>query len=228
MKCFSFHYGDKKDDPKSMKSISGLSNCSAYGEGDLRRSDSEFNSQNVSDNSTDSLRRTSFPSLSQRNQSFIVMSKSQFYLSECTQAAEKSTMCFKLGAALVKGGKIISTGYNHHRTHYDSAKVDRLRHRKPTSMHAEMHAIFSFTGLSPSFKKQVQGFERRVPQRATGPPIPEYGPPIPKGCTSSEWRLSEEWCNEDSSEVEGVKETYEERKQRSPSQISWGYSQLVI
>lgn len=33
---------------------------------------------------------------------------------------------------------------------------------KPVSMHAEMHAIFSLTGMSPSFKTQVQGMERRV------------------------------------------------------------------
>ena len=44
------------------------------------------------------------------------MNKSQFYLQQCSAAADKSTMCFNLGAILVKGGKIISTGYNHHRS----------------------------------------------------------------------------------------------------------------
>ena len=48
-------------------------------------------------------------------------------------------MLFKLGAVLVKGGKVISTGYNHHRTHYDGNDVKR----KPVSMHAEMHTIFN-------------------------------------------------------------------------------------
>ena len=48
-------------------------------------------------------------------------------------------MLFKLGAVLVKGGKVISTGHNHHRTHYDGNDVKR----KPVSMHAEMHAIFN-------------------------------------------------------------------------------------
>lgn len=43
------------------------------------------------------------------------MNKSQFYLQQCSDAASKSPMCFTLGAVLVKGGKIISTGYNHHR-----------------------------------------------------------------------------------------------------------------
>jgi tRNA(Arg) A34 adenosine deaminase TadA len=48
-------------------------------------------------------------------------------------------MLFKLGAVLVKGGKVISTGHNHHRTHYDGNDAKR----KPVSMHAEMHAIFN-------------------------------------------------------------------------------------
>ena len=43
-------------------------------------------------------------------------------------------------------------------------------------MHAEMHAIFSLTGMSPSFKTQVQGVERRV---SPGKPQPQY--PTPKG-----------------------------------------------
>ena len=93
------------------------------------------------------------------------MNKTQFYLSECREAASKSPMCFKLGAVLVKGGKVISTGYNHHRTHYDGADVQRRGHRKPVSMHAEMHAIINITGMSPSFRKQVQGVERRFSRR---------------------------------------------------------------
>ena len=93
------------------------------------------------------------------------MNKSQFYLSQCADAAAKSTMCFNLGAVLVKGGKIISAGYNHHRPHYDGSEVSRHGHRKPVSMHAEMHAIFNATGMSPAFKTQSQAIERRVPQR---------------------------------------------------------------
>ena len=91
------------------------------------------------------------------------MNKSQFYLSECAEVAAKSPMCFKLGAIVVKGGKVVETGYNHHRTHYDGAEVKKHGHRKPVSMHAEMHAIFNATGMTPSFKTQVQGMERRVP-----------------------------------------------------------------
>ncbi|KAI0659545.1 hypothetical protein C8Q70DRAFT_1066160 [Cubamyces menziesii] len=88
------------------------------------------------------------------------MNKTQFYLSQCAEAASKSPMCFTLGAVMVKGGKVISSGYNHHRPHYDGAEVRTHGHRKPVSMHAEMHAIFSLTGMSPSFKTQVQGMER--------------------------------------------------------------------
>jgi len=88
------------------------------------------------------------------------MSKSQFYLSQCAEAASKSPMCFSLGAILVKGGKVISSGFNHHRTHYDGGEASRRGsgpgHRKPVSMHAEMHAIFNATdGWSPAFKHQV-------------------------------------------------------------------------
>ena len=67
---------------------------------------------------------------------------------------QKSPIHFTLGAVLVKGGKVISSGYNHHRPHYDGAEVRTRRHHKPVSMYAEMHAIFNLTGMSPSFRKQ--------------------------------------------------------------------------
>ena len=82
------------------------------------------------------------------------MNKTQFYLSQCADAASKSPMSFTLGAVLVKGGKVISSGYNHHRPHYDGLQVRTHGHRKPVSMHAEMHAIYALTGMSPSFRKQ--------------------------------------------------------------------------
>jgi hypothetical protein len=106
------------------------------------------------------------------------MSKTQFYLSQCADAASKSPMCFTLGAVLVKGGKVISSGYNHHRPHYDGAEVRTRGHRKPVSMHAEMHAIFSLTGMSPSFRKQRQGAragaapQLQTPRFARAPPLP--------------------------------------------------------
>ena len=46
---------------------------------------------------------------------------------------------------------------------------------QPVSMHAEMHAIFSFTGMSPSFKTQVQGMERRVSPATYPKPQPTKG-----------------------------------------------------
>ncbi|KAG2757714.1 hypothetical protein P692DRAFT_20711722 [Suillus brevipes Sb2] len=88
--------------------------------------------------------------------------KTDYYLSQCAIAASKSSMTYHLGAVLVKGGKVISTGHNHHRTHYDGNDILKHGHRKPTSMHAEMHAIFSLTGMSPSFKQQVQLSLRRT------------------------------------------------------------------
>ncbi len=65
-------------------------------------------------------------------------------------------MAFTLGSIIVKGGKVISTGYNHQRVHYDELSVD-CAFGKPVSMHAEMHAIYNLTGgRSPPFKQQVQ------------------------------------------------------------------------
>jgi len=106
------------------------------------------------------------------------MNKTQFYPSQCADAASKSPMCFTLGAVLVKGGKVISSGYNHHRPHYDGAEVRTRGHRKPVSMHAEMHAIFSLTGMSPSFRKQQQGARAgATPQLQT--PCFTRAPPLP-------------------------------------------------
>ncbi|PIL25824.1 hypothetical protein GSI_11577 [Ganoderma sinense ZZ0214-1] len=116
------------------------------------------------------------------------MNKTQFYLSQCAEAASKSPMCFTLGAVMVKGGKVISSGHNHHRPHYDGAEVRTHGHRKPVSMHAEMHAIFSLTGMSPSFKTQVQGMERRVSPAV--PPEQHTTPKGPKGFAGPESLLS--------------------------------------
>ena len=60
-------------------------------------------------------------------------------------------------------------------------------------MHAEMHAIFNLTGMSPSFKTQVQGNERRVSQgtRVQGaPPEPPTKGKQTKGFADPEWWLS--------------------------------------
>ena len=63
------------------------------------------------------------------------MNKSQYYLSQCVDAASKSPMCFTLGAVMVKGGKVISTGHNHHRTHYDGLELCTHGSRKVCATH---------------------------------------------------------------------------------------------
>ena len=68
-----------------------------------------------------------------------IMNKTQFYLSQCANAASKSQMCFTLGAIMVKGGKVISSGHNHHRPHYDGAEVPTHGHRKVRTI-CEVHS----------------------------------------------------------------------------------------
>ncbi|KAF7321134.1 CMP/dCMP-type deaminase domain-containing protein [Mycena chlorophos] len=78
------------------------------------------------------------------------MNKPQFYLSQCMEAASKSPMYYTLGSAIIKGGKVVSTGYNHQRPNYDTPGGG-----KPLSMHAEMASIFNATrGQVPALKYQ--------------------------------------------------------------------------
>ncbi|XVF23588.1 hypothetical protein REPUB_Repub13aG0052000 [Reevesia pubescens] len=66
MKCFYFSSKEKNDEPKTTKSISVPSSTSvsmSLGH-DIRRSGSEFNSQIVSDFSTESSIKNSFAALS--------------------------------------------------------------------------------------------------------------------------------------------------------------------
>jgi hypothetical protein len=85
-------------------------------------------------------------------------------------------MAFTLGAVLVKGGEVISSGYNHHRPHYyDGAEVRTGGYRKPVSTNAEMHTIFDLTGMSPSFRKQQDAragasLQSQTPCFARAPP----------------------------------------------------------
>ena len=78
-------------------------------------------------------------------------------------------MSFTLGSIIVKGGKVISTGFNHQRPRFDDV-FGRTTDR-PVSMHAEMHAIFNLTGCrAPPTKQHVQGnketvFPPKPPQR---------------------------------------------------------------
>lgn len=108
MKCFPFliYYGEKKGDAKSLRSLSGLSNNSTYGGSDVRRTGSELNSLDASDNSTDSLRRNAFPNLSQRPSSLRVFTVSE--LKSATKNFGRSVMLGEGGFGCVYKGLIKS------------------------------------------------------------------------------------------------------------------------
>lgn len=93
--CFSLFNGEKKDDAKTTRSISVLSNNSAYTDREVRRSGSGFNSQNVSNTSTESLSRSSFHSLSQRPSNLKVFTFSEL---------KSATKSFSHSAMLGEGG----------------------------------------------------------------------------------------------------------------------------
>ncbi|GMP84972.1 hypothetical protein CsSME_00038297 [Camellia sinensis var. sinensis] len=80
MKCFMFYTGEKKEEPKTTKSS------------DVRRSGSEFNSQNVSDSSAESIGRSPLPSLSQRPSNLRV-----FTFSELKTATNNFNRTLKIG-----------------------------------------------------------------------------------------------------------------------------------
>ncbi|KAL0303270.1 UNVERIFIED_CONTAM: Serine/threonine-protein kinase PCRK1 [Sesamum radiatum] len=66
MRCFPFSNPNKTDEPKTTKSTSGRSTTSTSTDQDVRKSGSEYSSQNISDISSASSAKISFASLSQR------------------------------------------------------------------------------------------------------------------------------------------------------------------
>ncbi|KAL7265067.1 hypothetical protein ACSBR1_002924 [Camellia fascicularis] len=98
MGCFQFDSGEKKEEPKTPKSMSvqssnsTLTTNSTLTERDMRRSGSLFNSQNVSDTSTESVGRSQFLSLSQRSSNLKL-----FTYSELKMATKNFNHTVKLG-----------------------------------------------------------------------------------------------------------------------------------
>lgn len=106
MKCFPFHYGEKKEEPKSMQSASGRSYNSTSAEDDVKRSGSELNSKDASENSTESLRRNALPSLAQKPSNLRVFTVSELKLA--TKNFSRSDMLGEGGFGCVYKGLIKS------------------------------------------------------------------------------------------------------------------------
>lgn len=97
MKCFSFYIGEK-DEPKSTNTT--------FTNADMKRSGSELDSQNISDASTESLRRNQYPSFSQRPSNLKVFSVSE--LKSATKNFSRSVMVGEGGFGCVYKGLIKS------------------------------------------------------------------------------------------------------------------------
>ncbi|XP_039042129.1 serine/threonine-protein kinase PCRK1-like [Hibiscus syriacus] len=92
MKCFTFPNWHKKDEPKTPRSVSNRSMNSTFTDPEIARSGSELNSQNVSGISTESMRQSSFPSMSQRTSNLRV-----FTVSELKSSTKNFSRSFMLG-----------------------------------------------------------------------------------------------------------------------------------
>lgn len=99
MKCFSFYFGDKKDEPKSPNTT--------FTDGDIKRSGSELDSQNISDASSESMRRNQYPSFSQRPSNLRIFTVSE--LKAATKNFGRSGMVGEGGFGCVYKGQIKST-----------------------------------------------------------------------------------------------------------------------
>ncbi|KAM7265627.1 hypothetical protein ACFE04_003310 [Oxalis oulophora] len=104
LKCFAFYSGDKKDEPKTPKSLSALSMNSNSAGNELGRTGSELNSRNVSSASNESLPRNTFPSMSQRPNDLRVFSISE--LKTSTKNFSRSLMIGEGGFGCVYKGLI--------------------------------------------------------------------------------------------------------------------------
>ncbi|KAF7147587.1 hypothetical protein RHSIM_Rhsim03G0093200 [Rhododendron simsii] len=107
MMCFQFYFGEKKDEQKTTKSMSVQSSNSTLTELEMRRSGSEFNSQNVSDMSTESVGRSTFPSLSQRPSNLRVFTHAE--MKTATRNFNRTTKIGEGGFGCVYKGAIKSS-----------------------------------------------------------------------------------------------------------------------
>ncbi|XP_021908611.1 probable serine/threonine-protein kinase PBL19 isoform X1 [Carica papaya] len=106
MKCFRFSIGDKKDEPKTPKSVSLQSASSLFTDREVGRSGSELNSRDVSGTSTESMERNSFPNMSQRTSNLRVFTVSE--LKSATKNFSRSVMLGEGGFGCVFRGSIKS------------------------------------------------------------------------------------------------------------------------
>lgn len=106
MKCFSFYIGDKKEEPKTTKSVSVQSVNSTFTDREVGRSGSELNSQDGSGTITESIGRPSFPSMSQRPSNLRVFTVSE--LRSATKNFSRSVMLGEGGFGCVYRGSIKS------------------------------------------------------------------------------------------------------------------------
>ncbi|XP_022841599.1 probable serine/threonine-protein kinase PIX7 isoform X2 [Olea europaea var. sylvestris] len=101
MRCFQFHNGDKKEEPKTTKSNSAKS---SFTDREMRQSGSDCNSQDVSDTSTGSRGRSQFPVLSDRPSNLRAFTFSE--LKEATKNFNRSTKLGEGGFGCVFKGTV--------------------------------------------------------------------------------------------------------------------------
>ncbi|KAJ6742548.1 KINASE 1B [Salix viminalis] len=107
MKCFSFYIGDRKDEPKTPKSVFVQSVNSSGTDHEIGRSGSELNSQNVTGIDRESMGRPSLPSMPQRHSNLRAFTVSE--LKSATKNFSRSVMVGEGGFGCVYKGSIKST-----------------------------------------------------------------------------------------------------------------------
>lgn len=93
MGCLRFYDGVKKGESSTTKVVSNLSSSSALGDDEFNRTGSDLNSRGVSDASTESIRKNSFLSMSQRSTSNLRV----FTFSELKTATKSFSRSVRLG-----------------------------------------------------------------------------------------------------------------------------------